>query len=182
MRYLAMTLTLAVVVLAIWTVRYANRASSPGSSVTSAAAMQTQVAMPTVILPPDSPRHFPLPTPEPELRVPTSEKAIRIASGVARSFEETEPVLIDATLLPYRVAAGKLGDSADDGPPAAVLGWTPEDRVWLVRMRGSFLPSMGRHLLPENPTPVRGWMFVLIDPETGWPLRQGYFPEKVPVR
>lgn len=122
-------------------------------------------------------------TPMPTPQVRSRSDAIRFARSSARSFSEPNPVLIDAALLPYAQAIRRVR-AADtppgDGHDAAGAGWTEDKLVWVVRMRGdSFRPPMGPNA--ETAPPLRGWMFVLLDTKTGWPMFEGYHPASVPI-
>lgn len=115
--------------------------------------------------------------------IATRAQAIDIGRRTARTFEEKNPVLIDAAYVPYRVAYAKFDASGrrGDGAPSVEEGRPPEEMVWIVRMRGTtFRPDRGGTLVDTVP-PSPGWMFVVIDPGTGWPLVRGFQRDPFPM-
>lgn len=177
-KYAAAGLTVLVVAIAIAVVLRADRGLAPASTAAGVAGAPTQVAsaVPGVELPTAAPG------PGPGWIVRSRQEAIEIARNSAAGFSEENPVLIDAALVPYFAAEERLrapGDPLDDGATPEFLGLGRQERVWFVRMRGAFRPP--RHSSPANPR-IPGWMFVVVDPEFGHPVRHGYFPAKIPVR
>lgn len=159
-----------------------GRPEGAGRQVSAVGAAPTTVPSLLQDLPTALPLELASPTPAGQPHVRGRGQAIDIARTVAANYREANPELITAALLPYSAAVQLVKDPRvrpEDGSPPAFMGWTPDTKVWVVRMWGSFRPPMGPNA--ETAPPVQGWMFALIDPETGWPLHQGYNPNTVPL-
>lgn len=173
MKRLLSLVTLALVVMAIFAIRYAGKGVA---AVPEGAA----VAPATV--------HLPAPA-------ITRQAALEYGRMRAKSFFEDDAVPIGAVLTTLgtansKVAVGDVG-SRPDGPvgPDGQQALFPEDtQVWLVRMRGSFVAPHG--LIRKDPTtgrldrgePTPGWMFTIIDATTGQTIYTGFRGNGVPLR
>ena len=169
MKYLGAALAVLVAAAAVLALRYADSGPSAGS--TTAAPTAWLAAVPTARA------EIPVALLTPGPVVGTRQEAIELGRKVAGSYGEHQPVLINAIMLPYAVSAEltrEPGAPEWDGPVTEAMGLTPESKVWLVRMRGTFTRPMGPDPV-EARIPARGWMYAIIDPQTGFPLSRGYF-------
>jgi hypothetical protein len=79
---------------------------------------------------------------------------------------EEQPELIEARLMTLGEAMHRLHE---DGTKADL----PDDAlVWVVRMRGTFMPSSAPG--PEYMVPEEGWSFAVINAKTGRMMGHGY--------
>ncbi len=112
-------------------------------------------------------------TPTPTQAMVTREQAIRVARIMAEAYSEENPVLVDATIAPLQEQLRKLD------PEDPLEGPSTNAPMWMVRMRGAFLPARMPPLMPgETIEPVRGVMFVVLAPVSGQKLGSGFGPEK----
>ncbi len=177
MRYALIALSAAVAAFAL-VIGLASR--HPDVRTGSAAALPT-VPLPTVISLPTVHVTW-VPTNE---VVTTRSQAIETATSTAALMYEKHPVLIDALLTTQAGARDKLRgpDGREDGPSASATGLPDNAAVWLVRMRGSFLPPEWPSTDPRlTPTPTKGWMFVVINGADGQIVGYGYVPEGYSLR
>jgi hypothetical protein len=115
----------------------------------------------------------------PEVTV-SRRAAVEFGRIRATAFGEENPELVDAAEMTVTEARRKV--SPERGP----LEWPPEGqsiaaddaRVWLVRTRGTFYPPHS----PEIPQGVRGWMYTIVEVETGQTIASGFRPDGNPLR
>ena len=178
MKYLAAALAVLVAATAVIVLRYPDAQPSAGSTAPAASPTARPGAVTTAVA------GIPSALPTSAAAVRTRQEALEWGRIIAGSFGEREPVLIDATLLPYSVAAEVLRKPRTppgDGPLPEAQGVTPETDVWLVRMRGAFVGPAGPDAAAVR-VPERGWMYVTINPQTGLLLSRGFRTQTVPVK
>jgi hypothetical protein len=172
MRYLLIGVMIAVAM--IGTLALANmpgQGDMPGSQV---AVLPTALATPRLPGLPDIEliATFAPSEPIPTLPVPlTRAQAIQIARSDAASMGEEDAVLIDVMYTTVEDANARISGT-DEVPEYE--GSTK--LAWLVRMRGSFRPA-GYETGPRE----SGWMFVVVEADTGLRVRRGYRPESIPT-
>jgi len=90
----------------------------------------------------------------------------------ARAFGEDNPVLIEAQRKIYP-EGGPI-----DGPVDKVV---PDGaRVWLIRVKGIFVPP--KYPARYVPAPTKGWLYTIVEVETGRTFGSGIRADGVPVR
>lgn len=118
----------------------------------------------------------------PEVAV-SRRAAVGFGQMRAAAFGEESPELVDAAEMTLAEARRKV--SPEGGP----LEWpvegqsiaADEDRVWLVRMRGTFYPPHGPEI-PRESQGERGWMYTIVHVETGQTIASGFRPNAMPLR
>jgi hypothetical protein len=129
------------------------------------------------------------PTPRPYEPVPTlpppltREQAIQIGRTEAASMGEDDPILISAMLTTVGDAVARI--EPPGGQPEIVASY--ESRAlrsaWLVRMHGSFRPDRGLgSTAGEDGSRTVGWMFVIVEKDTGLTITRGYRPATIPIQ
>jgi hypothetical protein len=105
------------------------------------------------------------------------EWAIEMTMERAHAYGEHAPELIEDSLTTYHVARARvaLGDKVET-PPAL-----PDDApVWFVRARGSFVDPHPMRAIDKRTgevvprQPKVGWMYSMIDAQTGRTLQSGF--------
>lgn len=171
MRYLLVGVTMAVVV--VGTLALADVRGQGDTLGGQAAAVPTALATPQLPGLPDIEMiaTFAPSEPLPTLPIPlTRTQAIQIARSDAASMGEEDAVLIDVVWTTVE-GANAMISSSDEVPEYE--GSTK--LAWLVRMRGSFRPAGYESGLREP-----GWMFVVVEADTGLAVRRGYRPVSIP--
>ncbi len=109
------------------------------------------------------------------------EAALAFAKSRANGFGDPNAVLIDIKLLTLAQAERTIQPSGPlDGPDEGYRLVPSDAKVWLVRMNGSFRAP---HPPPElRDRPARpGWMFAIIDANTGQTVSAGFDPFDPPT-
>jgi hypothetical protein len=99
----------------------------------------------------------------------------------AAAFGEANPALVDATEMTLAEARRRVYPDGEpiDGPVAG-RSMVPDDaRVWLVRMRGAFQAPHGPR--PSNRR-TTGWMYTIVEVETGQTIASGFRSNAMPLR
>lgn len=113
-------------------------------------------------------------TKEPEQAVSRAQ-AVEGGRAAAGLMGEDAPELVDATLMPLGEAMSRLGegDQTETGLPDDAL-------VWVVRMRGRFMPSSAPG--PEQMVAKEGWAYTLLNANTGQMIGHGYYTSDTPLK
>jgi len=100
----------------------------------------------------------------------------------AGAFGEDNPTLIDATVLTLDEALRKVHPEGGpiDRPVGGHAVVRDDAQVWLVRMEGTFQPP--RHPPGRSPPWTVGWMYTIVDVETGRTVTSGINSNAMPVR
>lgn len=172
MRYaIVSSLAVSVVAVALILTRAGARSGSAGRSMSAAAGAQvapTPMESTETFGPADA-AGWSYSGP-PEARTSRGTLVER-ATKTALTMGETNPQLVDVTLLPVEVAL----EAAGQGDPRENTDLRGKGKmVYLTRMTGSFVP-------PHPPAgvtvkPISGFMYTIVDPESGGLLMQGITP------
>lgn len=101
----------------------------------------------------------------------------------AAVFGEANPTLVAATEMTLAEAERRVfpEGAAIDGPVEGQATVPDDALVWLVRMRGTFHPPHGPEITQAT-RKYQGWMYTIIDAETGQTIASGIRPNDVPLR
>ena len=176
MRFILAIVTCCVIVLALLLVRSALQ-DAPGRTSASVAG-----ANPGVVATAANITATVEPTPTPYSKKVSHQAAVEYGRMQAKAYGEENPVLVEAVETTLNEANARLNPDGNpaDGPVRPVVpGDSP---VWLVRMRGNFMPA---HQAPPPPGadptkvaanrgPREGWMFIVVDAQTGKSIESGF--------
>ena len=109
------------------------------------------------------------------------DAALDLGRTRAIAFGESNPTPIDAAIMTLVEAQRKVFPEGGpiDGPVEGQSVAPSHTRVWLVRMRGAFKA-------PHGPRPscwrTHGWMYAIVEVETGRTISSGFRSDAMPVR
>ena len=165
MRYLLAGLTVVVVALAVGALISTVEWGSATASAPEAPAKATPLApsVPSVV---PTLARVRVPYTRLPVEAVSRAKAIEVGRSDAGRMHEDEPELIGASLMTLGEARRRLrADDAETGVPDEAL-------VWVVWMRGTFMPSSAPG--PEQMISEEGWAYSVVNAKTGQTMGWGY--------
>lgn len=160
--------------------RYLLRAlTTAGAAVASAAGGFGRVERASIGAPPPSAAEDTPPGPI------SHEWAIENMLARAQAFGEREPQLLESTLTTYSEARNRVDPSEGQKPESLPI--LPDAApVWLVRASGTFVAPHAMVQIDEKTgqripqKPRVGWMYTIIDAQTGKTLQSGFRGQPAP--
>lgn len=110
------------------------------------------------------------------------QAAVELGRVRAGAFGEGNPALIDATVMPLAEAQRTVFPEGGpiDRPVEGHAVVRSDAQVWLVRMRGTFQPP--KRPPGRVPPSTVGWMYTIVEVETGRTISSGFRSNAMPVR